>query len=104
MRGVSNCVQQPARSAVSQKTRRRITLKVATAISQQAPEEEAQAASASVFLFVGPFQILRCARHNSREIFRRETAPTQMAPFQPCLQRSGRLKAFCNQRASVTKR
>jgi len=101
---VSNCVQQPARSAVFQRTRRRITLKVATAISQQAPEEEAQAASASVFLFVGPFQILRCARHHSREIFRRETAPTQMAPFQPCLQRSGRLKAFCNQRASVTKR
>ena len=31
---ISNCVQQPARSAVFQRTRRRITLKVATAISQ----------------------------------------------------------------------
>ncbi len=102
MGGVSNCVQQPARSVVSQKTRRRITLKVATAISQQAPEEEAEAVS--VFLFVVPFQILRCARHHSREIFRRETAPTLMAPVQPCLQRSGRLKAFRNERASVTKR
>ena len=57
MGGVSDCVQQPARSVVSQKTRRRITLKVATAISQQAPEEEAEAASGSVFLFVVPFHL-----------------------------------------------
>ena len=35
---------------------------------QQAPEEEAQVAAASVFLFFVPFQILKRTRRHSREI------------------------------------